>query len=736
MPRRTRTTVMIAVAVGALAVSAPAVAAPADGPAAAPAAAPPTGISAPRQVTLVTGDVVTVSTSPDGRQQASVLRQSPTGPGGQFQTFSLGADLYVVPQSAVPYLGTTMDLALFDVTKLAQAQSTTVQVTYRSSTAPSAVPGITITQRSGTTAQGVVTPESGRAFGAALASQWIADHAAPTHTTGLFASVARIGTVSAPVVQPQFAMHTLTINGRDGAGKKDNGDSVLVYNVDDLRAYAGSAYFVKGLAKVSVPAGHYAALSFFYDYPSRTVRGVTMPQFAVTADATITLDARAATSPVSITTPHPATAAVNVVAVGRDDAVGGSASYTFLGDGTTTFLVQPTTKPITIGQLHYYVYSRQFSAADAASPYTYDLEFPSDGAIPADQHYVVHDGDLAAIDSAYPASHENQQALDTRFGALPWQFFLFAADLTVSTPTQRTEYYSALPTLNWQGVYYSVFDPATFSLLGAYQSAWRTYSPGTSFATTWAGTPGHPRPLEGDIYIGETVCPACISGAKLDLLSYPFADNSPEHFGFPDGTVDGLTESVAYGVYADDVPIKTGGFLDAEATIPSGTQRYRIDYNTVRSSADFTLSTDVQTRWTVPATAATSALPSGWVCTYRTGAPSDCGVLPLTTASYDLPVDLLGRLGSGATTGTLRLGHLAGASTMAFNTVKVKVSYDGGQTWQAVTVTDQGSGNYGLAFTVPAATATNGFGALQISSRDAVGGTFDQTIQHAFAVAS
>ncbi len=738
MPRRTRTTVMIALTASALAVGGNVAAARG---AVSPAAIPPTApaaISAPTHVTLITGDVVTISAAPAGRQQASVLRQNSTGPGGQFQAFNLGADLYVVPQSVVPYLGTTVDLALFDVTKLAQAHSTTtaVQVTYRSSTAPSAVPGIRITDRSAASAHGTVTPESGRAFGAAIAQQWLADHASATHTTGLFGSVARIASTASPVVTPNFAMHTLTVNGIDGAGKKDNGDSALIYNVDDLRAYAGSANFVKGVAKVSVPAGHYAAVSFFYDYPSRTVRGVTIPQFSVTADAAITVDARAATSPVSITTPQPATAAINVVSVGRDDKVGGSGSYTFLGDGTTSFLVAPTTKPVTIGQLHYYVYSRQFSDAGAANSYSYDLEFPSDGAIPANQHYVVHDSDLAAIDSSYPANHSNQQALDTRFGALPWQFFLFASDLTFTAPMQRTEYYSAVPTLNWQGLDYSIFDAATFTLLGAIQSAWRTYLPGTSFSTTWGGQPQHPRLLEGDIYIGETVCPACISGGRLDLLSYPFSDNSPEHFAFPDGTVDGLTESVTAGVYADDVPIKTGNFLDTEATIPSGTQRIRIDYNTTRSSADFTLSTDAQTRWTVPAAVPTSSVPTGWVCTYRADPPSDCGVLPLTTASYNLPADLLGQLNTGATTGTLNLGHLGGAASIAFNTVNVKVSYDSGQTWKAVAVTNEGSGNYGIALTVPAAGTTDGFGALQISTRDAVGGTFDQTVQHAFAIAA
>src|SRR6266542_3939634 len=147
--------------------------------------------AAPRQVTLVTGDIVTVSTTPDGRQQAAVIRKTADGPGGLFQMFNIGSDLYVVPQSVIPYLGSTMDLTLFDVTKL--AATTTVQITYRSSASPSAVPGIQITQRSGTSAQGVVTPASGPAFGAAMAEQWLADHDSATHTTGLFASVARIG---------------------------------------------------------------------------------------------------------------------------------------------------------------------------------------------------------------------------------------------------------------------------------------------------------------------------------------------------------------------------------------------------------------------------------------------------------------------------------------------------------------------------------------------------------------
>jgi len=110
--------------------------------------------------------------------------------------------------------------------------------------------------------------------------------------------------------------------------------------------------------------------------------------------------------------------------------------------------------------------------------------------------------------------------------------------------------------------------------------------------------------------------------------------------------------------------------------------------------------------------------------------------MPLITNDYSLPVNLLGQLPSGATVGTLRLGHLVVGASVPFGSVSAQVSYDGGQTWQPVTVTDQGSGRYGLGFTVPAASTTNGFGALQISVQDSLGGTFDQTIQHAFAIGS
>src|SRR5262249_49945482 len=155
---------------------------------------------------------------------------------------TLAGDLFVVPQSAVPYLGSTMDLALFDVSHPA-----TANYIYRAGVDPDSVP-------------------KGAAFGAALAAQAQLDHASATHTTGLFADVAGISAGTPGTVQPNFVMHTLTVNGIDETGAADTGDDFLVYNVDDLRKYTGQAVWRNGLAKISVPAGRYAAVSFYYDF--------------------------------------------------------------------------------------------------------------------------------------------------------------------------------------------------------------------------------------------------------------------------------------------------------------------------------------------------------------------------------------------------------------------------------------------------------------------------------------
>jgi len=280
-----------------------------------------------------------------------------------------------------------------------------------------------------------------------------------------------------------------------------------------------------------------------------------------------------------------------------------------------------------------------------------------------------------------------------------------------------------------------VFISSSFTLLSEFDSSWRSYQPGESYPTTWGGQPEHPRLLQTDLYLNQVYCPACLAGNTLDLLAFPFGDNSPEHRSYPDGSVPGLSESESYDVYADGVPVTQGsGFLQKKVTVPAGTHQLRIDYNTTRSSPDLTLSTSAATSWTVSTAAPAGALPRGWYCDFSNH--TNCTVLPLLTADYALPVNMLGQLPSGPVSAGIDVSHLAGATDVAVTSLSLQVSFNGGASWQNATVVSQGSGRYAVSFTVPAAAATDGFGALKLHATDAYGGSLSQTIQHAFAVAA
>ncbi|MER5689759.1 S8 family serine peptidase [Streptomyces sp. NPDC002205] len=73
--------------------------------------------SAPRTVTLITGDTVTVTTAADGTQTKEV--KGPHGEAVGFQSSQSGKDTFVYPDSALPYVAAgLLDKNLFNVTQL------------------------------------------------------------------------------------------------------------------------------------------------------------------------------------------------------------------------------------------------------------------------------------------------------------------------------------------------------------------------------------------------------------------------------------------------------------------------------------------------------------------------------------------------------------------------------------------------------------------------------------------
>src|SRR6266487_4328289 len=120
----------------------------------------PAASTTTRVITLVTGDRVVVRTAANGRQAVAVQPRLPQH--HSFDTVRIGGDLYVIPADAVPYLGRSLDLALFDVSALVRDNPdgrTPVRLTFAAGSTPTAPAGVTITgSPNDTTRDGYLTP--------------------------------------------------------------------------------------------------------------------------------------------------------------------------------------------------------------------------------------------------------------------------------------------------------------------------------------------------------------------------------------------------------------------------------------------------------------------------------------------------------------------------------------------------------------------------------------------------
>ncbi|MFE1975930.1 hypothetical protein ACFXCO_22420, partial [Streptomyces hygroscopicus] len=164
-PRRARTPGARVLTAGCALAALALTAGPAPGALAAPASAPAPGAAgswsavrpAPdttaHTVTLVTGERVTL------RADGTVVVTARPGATADYVTRRSDNDVFVIPMTALPYLGGTLDPALFNVSALVKAGVTT--------TTP-----VRVKATGGATA-----PRSGPAFGAALAKQAAAEAA-------------------------------------------------------------------------------------------------------------------------------------------------------------------------------------------------------------------------------------------------------------------------------------------------------------------------------------------------------------------------------------------------------------------------------------------------------------------------------------------------------------------------------------------------------------------------------
>jgi hypothetical protein len=710
---------------------------------------------APRTLLLINGERLALRRGPGGRPVTSVLAPAAGGFSFIFIT-SFCAQASDVPAAALPFLGRGLDPDLFRVSALRQVERAgrlPVRVSYHGAGRPS-LPGVTITGVSGGTATGYLTPSSAVTFGAALTRQFIADHARGTYgTDGLFGgglSIALAGVAPSPHrARPGFALHTLTVHGTNLAGKPDNGDDITVFNAGNCGKFGDPVetenVFRRGIAKFSVPAGHYWAVSDFISPGGSglTDRIVILPQFSVTHSTRVAVAERAASSKIAIRTALPSTAQLVTFTLLRGGSGGSEASVSWAGSGSD-FWVSPTSRKPTVGSLRTFTSATLTSPDGTTVPYAYNLDFAGPpGLIPA-QRFGVRQSSLATVNERYYQDVPSTGSWTT-FGGTAAQLNagFTSVDLPVKLPGLQTQYFSAGPAITWVSVYSSFVSPRSFGAGGGQSDAPRHLRAGAVTSQDWNKYPLHPAPnvaLTGSAPLGAQLPSAARAGNLLVLDITPFSDNQLGHLGsgfFP-GPRTKPTGHFVLDENGRQLAAGKGATGPPPVDLSPRPSVVRFVLTASRAGAAYRLSPASRTVWTWRSRPDHSAtVPGAWICLRQSpgglGLTRRCAVQPMMTLQYQVPgMALNGTVPAGRQVIGITAGHLQLSRAAAVSGAQVAVSFDDGQHWQAAAVSALGAGHFSAAFTAPAGALVT----LRVTATDAAGGSIAETIQRAYQTAS
>lgn len=683
-------------------------------------------------VQLPTGDTVRISSAGGGRDQVQVVAAQPGGLTGQFQQLTADGHDYVLPAEVRPLLG-VLDRSLFDVTALGESGAA-ARVPVTLALAPGArpqVPGLTITSRTGSSAQGYLTPSA--AFRTALVrAATAALRVGGSAPTRLFGGVTHLAVRDATParVRPNYPQVTLVIDVLDASGHPASFGLVGLINTDNSAKFVNFIFFEHGQARVSVPYGHYSAITDVATFgASVTDRIIPVADYDVTANMQhLRMDAADATAQPSISTPRHAAVLTKSLEFDRIARLGGSLGSSFLFDGGSDVFVAPTPEA-QVGALHWLAGWALVHDSPTA-PFSYDLSFVTDGYVPADEANSVQPFQLTTIAAKY--YNDRPRASQFVRGALyPFQSFGFSMFLPLSTPVARTEYLYGGPSAIWTATLLA--DPTDRNPFGGLvDDDFRVYPQGSNFAASWLRGPLAPKPPEQTS--GDTVysCPGCRSAQEMTVLLAPLVDTTPGHSGRVTDPTGGVATHFAF--YRDDTLLVHGAdLIGARVSVPPSRASYRLHLAVDRSADDTRTSTSTVTDLTFHSAAGAGApLPQGWLCAVATP-PSGCTVVPLLTADVPLPTDLSDQLPVGDSSFVLTIAPYRGAGSATIRSAQVLTKVGSGR-YQAAALERLANGRYRVTLHNAAARAGQAV-TLRVVAADAAGDTITQTTTDAYLVA-
>ena len=668
-----------------------------------------------RAVQLPTGDVIRTNGA-----NPVLLQRATSGP---LFSMAIGKARYVYPAALQHQVGGVLDAALFDVNSAATG-STRVPVTirYASADAPTAVPGVEITSRSGLTATGNVTPASSRALGEALSR---------ASGDALFSHVASVRAMRPSTPTPHWPMHTVTVNVVDHQGKPFEGMFGYL-NTTDAQKGGGVGFAIRGKAKISLPQGtwQFVVMASNADWTKDFI--VTSPEVTVNGPREVGVDVRWATTPVTTTLAKPVRdGGAQITEYGREIVTGdyfSGASWVLIGGyGTGRTFVTPT-----VGALHGTQRVGQVVVADggsASAPYRYSTNHGVSGRIPASPINARVDASNTAIyRTKLVGGFDLASSIYGRSANPPTGGWSVGA-----APPARafTEYVSTGGGLIHGGslAQYVSFDPV-FTEKGDFTAAGRVGpKAGTITPEVWGQAPLHQMFADPGIAPLQS-CPACLGdgpGVKaFSIRALPLSDRT--HTGSGDFT-EPNTFTSHLTIKADGATIiDQDGHLSGATAIPDTTKVLTTTQVASRSGAPFTLATKMSTTMSVKTSTAFNA-PPGWWCLTET----TCKVLPLLSVDYSAASTDANVLPAGRQSIELTINQVGRSTAQGVTSVKAWVSYDG-RTWSVAPVTGSGA-RYAAALTVPTAGAGRTVVGLKVAVTDSAGTTLSEQIDGAFLLA-
>ena len=464
--------------------------------------------------------------------------------------------------------------------------------------------------------------------------------------------------------------YTLTIHGIDRHGDPATGplDDFSIIDVEDMNTFREDVSFYRsddGTVTAEVPRGTYAVIGRFQDPDpdaGEELSIVPLPEVEVTADATLTLDARTANRVTVRTSDRPTSP------LPHSEVLAGFAWQTESGQSfARAYDVAPTT-PVYVAEAEatdtgtLTVFSRWLLGDDRRESSVYDLAFVERGEIPADLRYEVDDRDLAAVRNRYHSDVPDQVVHETRFVELPgWEGIEIGAPHEFNVPSERIDYY--LPgeagyrqRVNLSGAAQpTVFTPPT------------RYEAGQRWTQTWFARPMAPglRPAE----------PTTRSWNTLRTAVSPWVDPGGHAFEGPVGFT-----------FHRDGELVSQGEARARLALPmlGESATYRLELRASASRSWWQTATSASTAWT-----------------WRSRTPADGGPdpEPLLQVSYDVDLDLTNTLSDRQPEIGLQVTHVPGTVGAPVDGARMWTSYDHGENWQRVWAANRARGRSDSSWT-------------------------------------